>query len=57
MLLRTLEIQREQSEQKETSKENGLVKREITKMKSEQKKPKKQVSTEKNNDKKKLIEI
>ena len=52
-----LEIQREQSEQKERSKEIERLKTEITKMKSEQEKHKTQVSTEQNNYKKKLIEI
>ena len=51
------EIQREQSEQKEGNKETERLKTEIRKMKSEQEKHKKQVSTEQNNDKKKLIEI
>ena len=51
------EIQREQSEQKEGNKETERIKTEIRKMKSEQEKHKKQVSTEQNNDKKKLIEI
>ena len=53
----TLEIQREQSEQKERSKEIERLKTEITRMKSEQEKGKTQVSTKQNNDKKKLIEI
>ena len=51
------ESRREQSEQKERNKEIERLKTEITKMKSEQEKRKKQVSTEQNNDKKKLIEI
>ena len=52
-----LEIQREQSEQKERSKEIERLKTEITKMKSEQEKHKMQISTEQKNDKKTLIEI
>ena len=53
----TSEIQRQQSGQKERSKETERLKTEITKMKSELEKYKKQVSTEQNNDKKKLTEI
>ena len=53
----TFQIQREQSEQKERSKEIERLKTEITRMKSEQEKGKMQVSTKQNNDKKKLIEI
>ena len=53
----TFQIQREQSEQKERSKEIERLKTEITRMKSEQEMGKTQVSTKQNNDKKKLIEI
>ena len=53
----TSEIQGEQSQQKERSKEIERLKMETTKMKSQQEEHKNQVSTEENNDKKKLIEI
>ena len=49
-------IQREQSKQKEKSKEIERLKTEITKMKSKQEKHKKQVSTEQNKDKKTNLE-